>query len=148
MYRQYEKFVYHDCNDIQVVYNKILSLKSISYDFTILPTYSEMQIKIDITYTPGYSKSDAYGVTGKIVKVNEKFVFIYNIKKNILDIGVLCVVPWFSIITLYAIYEDGFEGSIPFLLAFCGMWFIIFSLLWMRHKVLQIINVFIDNKMK
>lgn len=140
--------VYNKYKNIDDIYDIIKSYKNKYTDFTFNARLNEKSISLEILYTPGYSRLDAYGVNGVIFKQNNDFFYKYKENNNLIDYFSVAIVSFFSIIFFSVWITDGFRESIFFALIILIALLIIFLMFYMRKKVLNRLYKFIEKEMK
>ena len=94
-------------------------------------------VSLEILYTPGYSKVDAYGIKGIIYKQNNVFLYKYTENKNLLDYFSVAIVAFFSIMFVYVWVTEGLRESTLCALIMLIALLIISSLFYMRKRILR-----------
>ena len=140
--------VYAEYKNIDEIFAIVESYKNKYKDFTFNAKFNETSISLEILYTPGYSKVDAYGVNGVIYKQNNVFLYKYKQNNNLLDYFSVAIVTFFCIMFFSVCITEGLRESIVFSIIILIALLIIFSLFYMRKRILNRLYKFIEEEMK
>ena len=140
--------VYNQYKTIEDICVIIESYKNKYKDFTFNVKLNKNSVSLEILYTPGYSKVDAYGIKGIIYKQNNVFLYKYTENKNLLDYFSVAIVAFFSIMFVYVWVTEGLRESTLCALIMLIALLIISSLFYMRKRILNRLYKFIEKEMQ
>ena len=140
--------VYNQYKTIEDICVIIESYKNKYKDFTFNVKLNKNSVSLEILYTPGYSKVDAYGIKGIIYKQNNVFLYKYTENKNLLDYFSVAIVAFFSIMFVYVWVTEGLRESTLFALIMLIALLIISSLFYMRKRILNRLYKFVEKEMQ
>lgn len=140
--------VYNQYKNIEDICVIIESYKNKYKDFTFNVKLNKNSVSLEILYTPGYSKVDAYRIKGIIYKQNNVFLYKYTENKNLLDYFSVAIVAFFSIMFVYVWVTEGLRESTLFALIMLIALLIISSLFYMRKMILNRLYKFIEKEMQ